>query len=149
MIATQGTYIVVPNNRAGAVYDEIAITTLANGNVVGMYCTGDADVFTVRDVKHCGKMQVQLVPHLASVKHTERRTWRLASDESTVRRLVWRHADDVKVWRAAPLMHSHNARSGTTRSRIAAAVVTRPPLSFHKQPRKRKRARKRNGCCCG
>lgn len=148
-ISTQGTYIVIPNDRTGAVYAEIAVSTLSDGNVVGMYCTGDADVFTLRDVKYRGKMQVQLVPHLASVKHTERRTWRLARDESTVRRLVWRHADDVEIWRAAPLMQSRNARAGTTRSRIAAAVVARPPLAFHKQPRKRKRARKRNGCCCG
>ena len=35
-------------------YDEIAITTLSEGNVVGMYRTGQSDVFTIRDVKHRG-----------------------------------------------------------------------------------------------
>ena len=51
-------------------YDEIAITTLAESNVIGIYRTGEADVFTKRGVKHRGGLQVQLVPHLTSVRHT-------------------------------------------------------------------------------
>ena len=97
LIATQDTYIVESNRQEGAVYDEITITTLSegNGNVVGMYRTGQSDVFTIRDVKHRGRLQVQLVPHLKSVRHTERLTWRLVSEESTVQRLV---DEDIEVW---------------------------------------------------
>ena len=79
-IVTKETYIVHTDRGSGSVYDEIAITTLGDGNTVGMYCTGHADVFTIRDVKHLGKTQVQLVSHLASVRNTERRTWRRVHD---------------------------------------------------------------------
>ena len=155
-IASQETYIVQANRRLRTRYDEITVTTLPDGNVVGMYVTGEADVFTIRDVKHRGKLQVQLVPHLSSVRHTERRTWRLLTAQSTVEHLVWSHGEDTEIcqseiWHAAPFDTTRNTRSSTTRSRIETTVAARPPLAFHTRPRKRKRNRnrKRNGCCCG
>ena len=99
-IASQETYIVQANRRLRTRYDEITVTTLPDGNVVGMYVTGEADVFTIRDVKHRGKLQVQLVPHLSSVRHTERRTWRLLTAQSTVEHLVWSHGEDTEIWQS-------------------------------------------------
>lgn len=61
----------------------------------------------------------------------------------------WRHGDKTEVWKAAPLVRARNSRAKTTRTRIAAAVRARPPLSFHKRPRNRKHNRTWFGCCCG
>ena len=100
-------------------------------------------MFTKRDVKHRGGLQVQLVPHLTSVRHTERLTWRLLGvrglDSATSRVETRRGYRSVVSSAVDP--HTRNARAGMTRTRIVTTVAARAPLPFHKRPRKR------NGCC--
>ena len=145
-IASKRTYVVGANPAAGVAGDEVEVTTMNDGHTVAMYRTGEAVVFTLRDVAVHKRHEVQAVPHLG-VKATEQQTWRLNHSASTIDRLVWFNRDDSVVWTASPLQTVRNARSTTSRNRFETALQAQPALAVHKRPRIRKRAAR--GCVCG